>query len=55
MEVDTCYIYAIKWQVATQYSIEEIRAKKLYDKRTVTKKDFHDGIYEYRYNPTEGD
>ena len=48
MEVDTCYIYAIKWQVATQYSIEEIRVKKLYDKRIVTIKDFHDGIYEYK-------
>lgn len=56
MEKDTCYIYAIKWQVATQYSIEEICAKKLYDRRVVTKKDFHDGIYEYRYrNSKEND
>ena len=45
---DTCYIYAIKWQVAKQYPIEEIRARKLYDRRTVTKKDFHDRIFEYR-------
>lgn len=45
---DTLYIYAIKWQVAKKYSIEEIRAKKLYDRRTVTKKDFHDLVYDYK-------
>lgn len=46
----TCYLYTIKWQVATRYSFDEIRAKKLYDRRVVTKKDFHhDWIYEYRY------
>ena len=27
-------IYAIKWQVATQYTMEEIRATKLYDRQT---------------------
>ena len=45
----TCYLYTIKWQVATRYSFDEIRAKKLYDRRVVTKKDFQDHIYEYRY------
>ena len=45
---DTLYIYAVKWQVAKKYSIEEIRAKKLYDRRTVTKKDFHDRVYDYK-------
>jgi len=45
----TCYLYAIKWRVATRYSFDEIRAKKLYDRRVVTKKDFQDHIYEYRY------
>lgn len=45
---DTCYIYAIKWQVATRYSMDEIRARKLYDRRTVTKKDFTNCVFEYR-------
>ena len=46
---DTCYIYAIKWQIAKHYTIEEIRAKKLYDRRAVTKKDFNKNrIYEYK-------
>ena len=46
---DTCYIYAIKWQIAKHYTLEEIRAKKLYDRRGVTKKDFNDNrIFEYR-------
>lgn len=46
---DTFYIYAIKWQIAKHYTIEEIRAKKLYDRRPVTKKDFNDNrIFEYR-------
>jgi hypothetical protein len=51
---DTCYIYALKWQIAKHYTIEEIRAKKLYDRQAVTKKDFHDRLYEYRakYNST---
>ena len=46
---DTCYIYAIKWQIAKHYTLEEIRAKKLYDRRGVTKNDFNDNrIFEYR-------
>ncbi len=46
---DTCYIYAIKWQIAKHYTIEEIRAKKLYDRRAVTKKDFNNNrIFKYR-------
>jgi hypothetical protein len=51
---DTCYIYALKWQIAKLYTIEEIRAKKLYDRQALTKKDFHDCLYEYRakYNST---
>lgn len=47
--LDSFYIYVLKKQVATHYSEEEIRTKKLYDKRTVTKKDIRDGILEYRY------
>ena len=47
---DTCYIYAIKWQVATQYTMEEICATKLYDRQTVTKKDFHNHLFEYRHS-----
>ena len=45
---DTCYIYAIKWEMARHYTIEEIRAKKLYDRRPVTKRDFHNRLFEYR-------
>ena len=46
---DTCYVYAIKWRVATHYSLEEIRARKLYDRQTVTKKDFnHNRLFEYK-------
>lgn len=46
--IDKCYLYAIKKEVVTHYLLEEIRAKKLYDRRTLTKKDFHDSMYEYR-------
>lgn len=45
---DTCYIYAIKHWVVTHYSLEEIRTKKLYDRKTVIKKDFCNSLYEYR-------
>ena len=45
---NTLYIYAVKLQVAEKYSMEEIRAKKLYDRRIVTKKDFHDRVYDYK-------
>lgn len=49
LDKDTCYIYSINWQVAIQYSLEEIRAKRLYDRRTVTKRDFnHNRIFEYK-------
>ena len=42
------YVYAIKWNVATHYTLDEIRAKKLYDRRVVTKKDFKNHVYEYK-------
>ena len=45
---DTCYIYATKRKVAFDYSFDEIREKKLYDRMAVAKKDFHNRIYEYR-------
>ena len=48
-QIDSFYMYVLQKQVATHYSEEEIRTKKLYDKRTVTKKDIRDGILEYRY------
>lgn len=47
---DTCYIYAIKWWVVTHYTLDEIRKRRLYDRRVVTKKDFVDRIYEYKIN-----
>lgn len=42
------YIYTIKWSVATHYTLDEIRARKLYDRRIVTKEDFKDHVYEYK-------
>jgi hypothetical protein len=46
---DSIYIYAIKWNIAKSYTLDEIRAKKLYDKQPVRKKDFHNRLFEYRY------
>ena len=45
---DTCYVYVIKWNIAKSYSFEEIRDKKLYDRRVVSRKDFDGHVYEYR-------
>lgn len=45
---DTCYIYAIKKQIITRYTLDKIRERKLYDREVVTKKDFHDRLFEYR-------
>ena len=45
---DTCYLYTIKWNIAKKYSMDEIRAKKLYDRRTVSKKNFHNRLFEYK-------
>ncbi len=46
---DTCYIYAIKWQIVRLYSPEQIRVKRLYDRRILTKKDFNNNNeVEYR-------
>lgn len=47
---DTFYVYAIKWSIATHYTLDEIRKKKLYDKRVVAKKDFINHKYEYKIN-----
>lgn len=44
---DTCYVYVIKWNIAKSYSFEEIRDKKLYDRRIVSRKDFDGHVYEY--------
>ena len=49
---DTCYIYAIKWQIVRHYSPEQIRVKRLYDRRTLTKKDFNNNN-EVEYRPEE--
>ena len=40
MNSDTVYIYTIKWSIVRTYTLENIRKKKLYDRRCVTKKDF---------------
>ena len=51
---DSCYIYAVKYSVARNYSIDDIRAKKLYDRQVMTKRDFHDWLFEYKCKrPTE--
>lgn len=44
---DTCYLYTIKWDIAKKYSMNEIRKKKLYDRQAVTKKNFHNRLFEY--------
>ena len=48
MNSDTFYIYAIKWSIVRTYTLENIRKKKLYDRRCVTKKDFKKRLFEYR-------
>ena len=51
---DSCYIYAVKYSVARKYSIDDIRAKKLYDRQVMTKRDVHDWLFEYKCKrPTE--
>ncbi len=45
---DSCYIYTIKWSVAKNYSMDEIRANNLYDRQIVTEKQFHDHIFDYK-------
>lgn len=45
---DTCYIYAIKKQTITRYTLDEIRERKLYDRQIVTKQDFHNRLFEYK-------
>jgi hypothetical protein len=45
---ETCYIYIVKKQVITRYTFDEICEKKLYDRKIVTKKSFHDNVFEYR-------
>ena len=49
---DTGYVYAIKWKIATSYSFEEIRVRKLYDRRVVAKKDFRNHLFEYKTSET---
>lgn len=51
---DPCYIYAINWQVATHYSMDEIRKKKLYDCRKIRRSDFHRRVYEYKTQENAG-
>lgn len=45
---DTCNIFAIKWWTVSHYTLAEIRKRKLYDRRVVTKKDFINYLYEYK-------
>lgn len=51
---DSCYIYAIKLSVAKNYSMDDIRTKKLYDRQVVTKKHFHDYLFEFRQKKIMG-
>ena len=46
---DTCCLYTVKWQIATSHSLEDIRSKRLYDMKVITKKDFdRNHILEYK-------
>ncbi len=45
---DTCYLFVIKWNVAKIYSIDEIRNKRMYKLKILTKEDLRDPVYEYR-------
>lgn len=47
-DFDTCYLYVIKCKTLNKYSIEEILRKKMYDRRILTKKDFHNHEYKYQ-------
>ena len=52
---DTCYLYTITWQVATRFSLEEIRRKRLYDRRSLTKEDFDASTRLYAYKAKDAD
>lgn len=45
---DPFYVYAIKWNVARSYTLEEIRHKKLYDRTLVEKSKIDNHIFEYK-------
>lgn len=45
---DTCYLFVIKWNIAKRYSIDEIRNKKMYKLKILTKKELRDHEYKYR-------
>ena len=45
---DTCYLYVIKWNIFNRYPLEEIREKRLYERRILSKGDFDGHAYEYR-------
>lgn len=45
---DTCYLFVIKWNVAKRHSIDEIRNRKMYKLKILTKKELLDYEYEYR-------
>lgn len=51
---DSCYLYAIKWDVLMKYTLDEIKMNKLYDKRVITKRDFHNHIFDYTQDITGG-
>lgn len=45
---DTCYIYAVEWNIAKRYSMGEIRSRKLYKRQAVTQTYFYNRQYIYR-------
>ena len=49
---DSCIVYSIKKEIIKRYTFDEIRRKRLYDRQTITEKDFHDRIFEYRFTNT---
>lgn len=45
---DTCYIYAVEWNIAKRYSMGKIRSRKLYKRQAVTQTYFYNRQYIYR-------
>lgn len=46
--LDTAYVYAIKWQTARKHTLDEIRAKKLFVRKTLAKTDFTNHLFNYK-------
>ena len=45
---DSFYVYTIKWNVVRNYTLKEIRQKKLYDRTVVEKNKIDNHMFEYK-------